>query len=542
MANKSYYHRSFIILKAENRGYGFQPNKEPTGFCKFEIRRGMGKAYIYLQDIKPSSALGGVYEAYLISLDSSINPCRLASLHVDEQGRSEHITSFDADDIKGSGHSLESFHALAIVFRSGGEGRNMKVAYPLIGYSSRDININTHRITESLRTIYGEDIELESEAEIKKEPEPMAKPISTREDMEPGPEVESESTEQLESSQGIYQGPETELETTLKIDVEAEPGYESESVAEPQIESQEQVLESELIPEFEVEPESEFGLISEQGMESQESTLESEPVSVAESALESEPEAMIGLDAEFQSEKIPELGMESELQPNYGTGPEFEAEADPIGQPVPLQDIQWEFGSEAVPEPQLDPPPTHYGEGISQGEDQKSWEQEVAWEAPRTEEELRRAYEDSYQGYLEDYNYRNKFYPYGVTTYWDSVKDYFTGLFKAHERIDPFDNDLRDAQWIRVQQSFTGAGGFYGESPYRYPYYTNTYPDHYIVGLLGEEESIKYVIYGIPSMYSMIPPISINGFSQWAPIKGGYGMGYWLLYVDAINGMVVYPR
>ena len=122
MARKSNYHRSFIILKPKSRGFEFVPNKAPTGYCKFEIRRGVGRAYIYMQDIKPSSSLDGNYEAYLISADDSIRPCKLAGLYTDEQGRCEHIVSFDADDIKGSGYTLENFHALVIAFRTGREG------------------------------------------------------------------------------------------------------------------------------------------------------------------------------------------------------------------------------------------------------------------------------------------------------------------------------------------------------------------------------------------------------------------------------------
>ena len=78
MARKSNYHRSFIILKPKSRGYEFVPNKAPTG-CVNLRSGGVGRAYIYMQDIKPSSSLDGVYEAYLISVDDSIRPCKLAS-------------------------------------------------------------------------------------------------------------------------------------------------------------------------------------------------------------------------------------------------------------------------------------------------------------------------------------------------------------------------------------------------------------------------------------------------------------------------------
>ena len=478
MANKSYYHRAFIILKAESKGYEFIPNKAPAGYCKFEIRRGVGKAYIYVQDIKPSSALNGIYEAYLISADYSIRPCKLASLHVDEQGRGEHIATFDADDIMGTGYSLENFHALVVAFRSGAEGRGMRIAYPLIGYSSRNINIDTHRITESLKVIHGEKIEIESEPEILTEPEPEVKREAIIE-VEPE-EVEPESKEL--------------------------PGIEAESGSIVEIESEsEELLEREVEPE--VEPEE----------------VESE-----------EPQP------EVESEKVePEETEPEEVEPKSEELPEIEAE------PEPIIEVESEPELDTIPEINLEPLTTYPGQPTQPNYEDENPQVEVYRRADeelrRSEEELKRAYEDSYQGYLRDLANQNRIYPYNRATYWDNVKDYFTGLFKAHQRIEPFDHELGDVEWIRVQQAIPGASGYYAESLYRYPYYNSSYPDHYILGLIKDKGETKYVVYGIPSMYSMIPPISINGFSRWASIKEGYGMGYWLLYIDAISGRVVYP-
>jgi len=52
---------------------------------------------------------------------------------------------------------------------------------------------------------------------------------------------------------------------------------------------------------------------------------------------------------------------------------------------------------------------------------------------------------------------------------------------------------------------------------------------------------VKYVIYGLPGMYSAVPPMSIYGLSKWLPKKNGQGMGYWLLYIDAETGEIAYP-
>jgi len=445
LARRSYYHRSFIILKPESRGYGFKPNKDPAGYCKFEIRRGIGKAYIYLQDVKPSSAVDGIYEAYLISLDDSIKPCKLASLHIDDQGKGEHIASFDAHDIMGSGKSLENFHALAITFRSEEAGKTTKVAYPLIGYSSRDVNINAHVITEKLKAIHGDEVELQShdEPEIELE-EPM--------------EVASHVEEELEIN--IEPAPEIQDEPQDQANVELEPDIESEVLDEKAEDS---------------DQEDEAPEIYSEGLE----VLESEEVKSQET---------------------------EEIKP----------------QEEPSRESMGYYSTESIQT-------SNEGENLRQGDFYGS------------ADELKKAYEDSYRRYLEDFAYQDNYYPYRAATYWDNVKDYFMGLFKAYQRVYPFDNELKDVEWVRVQQAVPNPGMYYADSIYRYPYYGHHYPDHYIVGLMKEKGEMKYVVYGIPSMYSMLPPVSITGFSRWVPVKDGYGMGYWLLFIDAISGRVVYP-
>ncbi len=441
MARRPYYHRSFIILKPESKGYGFNPNKEPAGYCKFEIRRGIGKAYIYLQDIKPSSALDGIYEAYLISIDDSIKPCKLASLHIDEQGKGEHIASFDANDIMGSGKSLEEFHALAITFRSEEAGKTMKVAYPLIGYSSRDVNMDAHIITEKLKVIHGDEVELQSDSE----PEVEAK------------EVEVESPIELEQDIEIESEPEVEPEMKDQLE------YEAKGESEPDQDTEESDMKTEA---SEIDTD-ELKELETEGVKSEE---------------EPDKEALSPNSVESMS--------------HYST-----------------ESIQTSNEGEAIKQREL------YGSA----------------------DELKKAYEDSYRRYLKDFVYHDSYYPYRSATYWDSVKDYFMGLFKAYQRVHPFDNELKNAEWVRVQQAVPNPSMYYADSIYRYPYYGHHYPDHYIVGLIKEKDEIKYVVYGIPSMYSMLPPVSITGFSRWVPVKDGYGMGYWLMYIDAISGRVVYP-
>ena len=62
--------------------------------------------------------------------------------------------------------------------------------------------------------------------------------------------------------------------------------------------------------------------------------------------------------------------------------------------------------------------------------------------------------------------------------------------------------------------------------------------EYYVVGLMYENDEIKYVCYGVPSIYKEEPPKELNGFCQWLPIDTlkQEGFGYWITYQDAKTG------
>jgi len=124
-------------------------------------------------------------------------------------------------------------------------------------------------------------------------------------------------------------------------------------------------------------------------------------------------------------------------------------------------------------------------------------------------------------------------------TYWDKVKGYFNRLFEDHKKVVPFDDPAGEVDWIRVENQSEPlypsywANDFYGGRA--------AYLDHYLVGLVRKLGKVEYLVYGIPGVYSIIPPMNMYGFSRWLPVKNGYGAGYWLLYIDAISGNIAYP-
>ncbi len=121
-------------------------------------------------------------------------------------------------------------------------------------------------------------------------------------------------------------------------------------------------------------------------------------------------------------------------------------------------------------------------------------------------------------------------------SYWDQTKDYFSQLFQNNARVWPFD-DIPETEWVRVEYPNPSPYSCYGMTNYG----SSGAADHYLVGLARHRGKVRYVIYGVPGIYSMVPPMPMEGFSRWLPEKNGYGAGYWLLYIDAISGNVAYP-
>lgn len=63
----------------------------------------------------------------------------------------------------------------------------------------------------------------------------------------------------------------------------------------------------------------------------------------------------------------------------------------------------------------------------------------------------------------------------------------------------------------------------------------------YILGIMYENNAIKYLVYGVPSNYSQKAPIEFGENYNWLPLdpEKPYADGYYLIYQDASNGKLV---
>lgn len=103
-------------------------------------------------------------------------------------------------------------------------------------------------------------------------------------------------------------------------------------------------------------------------------------------------------------------------------------------------------------------------------------------------------------------------------TFFDGIKEQITTLFDRFPEEDILKEIIPDSKWAKIDMEETG--------------------EYYVVGLMYENDAIKYVCYGIPSVYGDEPPKELKGFAQWLPIDStkSDGFGYWITYQDAESG------
>lgn len=103
-------------------------------------------------------------------------------------------------------------------------------------------------------------------------------------------------------------------------------------------------------------------------------------------------------------------------------------------------------------------------------------------------------------------------------TFFDGIKEQIQTLFGKFPEEEILKEIIPESKWVKIDYEEKG--------------------EYYVVGLLYENDQVKYVCYGVPSIYSNEPPKDLKGFAQWLPIDVGKqdGFGYWITYQDAETG------
>lgn len=481
----NYYHRSFIILKSNDSGYGLHDGKEPAGYCKIEIKRNQGKIQLYIQDMKPIEAQQGIYDVVLVSESMEIAPLKLTSIEIEDSGRGEYEIIFDPTNMHDSGLSVDMFHALAVVYRPLiGSGT---LQYPLIGYSNKRVELDWKgTVTNKLNQIY--------------HPKSQNEPIMTQ-------LVETDETEDAEA----ISIPEQEF-APIQQNTEESPvsSIESNELQKAQVDD-------------DIQTTVEGSVLNEQ--------QDMDAVENVEAAKDEES-FYRGLEGSYNANKDYNVDETSNLAPEEELiNPGGLINSDYLANPDGLIDTNSLMDNTDEGLANIDT--LSYDDGLTGnvGFD------EIPFTGPEYAQAKMPDMEYSQYPGSENNPYSMNL---GNNTYWDKVKDYFIRLFENHKKVCPFDEVVGEVDWIRVEHR--------NEPLYAHYYrpsdaYNNgsAYLDHYLVGLVRIQGMVQYVVYGIPGIYSAVPPMSMHGFSRWLPVKNGYGSGYWLLYIDAMTGDIAYP-
>ena len=105
-----------------------------------------------------------------------------------------------------------------------------------------------------------------------------------------------------------------------------------------------------------------------------------------------------------------------------------------------------------------------------------------------------------------------------VPTFYQEIKSQIDKLFAQNQAEEYLQNLLPNSKWVKVEVDGEG--------------------NYYVLGLLYEEDMLKFICYGVPGVYQKSPPSELSGYPVWFPLdqEKPDGFGYWLSYQDADSG------
>lgn len=105
--------------------------------------------------------------------------------------------------------------------------------------------------------------------------------------------------------------------------------------------------------------------------------------------------------------------------------------------------------------------------------------------------------------------------------FYEEIKEQLDVLFERYPEETFLCEVIPNSKWIKVDYDDDG--------------------EYYVIGLIYENEQLKYISYGIPGQFDIAPPRELSENVQWLPLDPNkpQDLGYWLTYQDAQNGEAV---
>jgi hypothetical protein len=135
-ARKS-YNRFFIILQEDQKGYGLDSNKTPSGYAKLEVRNDKAKASFYVQNLKKQK--GPYCMILIVQGKSGKELVNLGQVNIDNGGKADVSNEFDANNLANTNISMDNVQGAAI-----GRINSDKVMPVMVGFTGGEELKNWH--------------------------------------------------------------------------------------------------------------------------------------------------------------------------------------------------------------------------------------------------------------------------------------------------------------------------------------------------------------------------------------------------------------
>lgn len=105
-----------------------------------------------------------------------------------------------------------------------------------------------------------------------------------------------------------------------------------------------------------------------------------------------------------------------------------------------------------------------------------------------------------------------------VPEFFGKIKNQVDQIFSKNQEEEFLQNAIPQSKWVKVD--------------------IDDGRDYYVFGLIYDNDELRYVCYGVPGIFTPLPPKQLSGYPVWFPVDKDKkeGFGYWLSYQDASTG------
>ncbi|KNF09811.1 hypothetical protein CLPU_2c02630 [Gottschalkia purinilytica] len=562
MQSKKSYQRKFIILDKQDA-------QNAKGHAKLEIRDGKGRINLNVEGLDTKLKDDEVYEA-LIMTDKKYNfkKTSMGLLNVNKSGRGTLEFEFDSYSVGNTEINIENFNTILIRLSSEKENR---YTVPLLGYINKKDN-DIKGIMSSLN----EDILSQKLREQNEDytSEKITKEVKEDEDIED----KSKSLDSYNQEEKIKTfSQDKDINDLLDVNIESyslnEEHEDTDVTEDTEVESETDVSNSEYTEEIYDKEDKEENYNSENyytegiNIENVEDVYEEDIINDIDDTNDTESE-ITKLEEIDSNEDVEEYYVElyeDYYDDDYYDDDDYDYDYD--------DDDDYDYDDYFDSEYNTKDHDSYLENEIEEEYDleQTDSEQETILDEDYYVEDEHKPfrYNEYYdhiqsKGKKEDSIYNlngsKNHYFHNVENYSKQIASYTLNILKFFKEVKPFKQNFENYTWWEID--YDKRNIYRGFLPYYnylvsmyYPYrcvtkYTTCQVqikkyNHYIFGMIEENESIQYYAYGVPGKFTKVdqPYGGATGFVTWIEKSGSNEerLGYWIVYIDALTGKIVTP-